>query len=1025
MGNWIIASQTTAALHSLAANVIDATCAITGTVWANLNVALWGGDITLPPDTAHVKEYLFTAVGPNKQAYELGRLWGPFTPGAVLSYSMYDPEIPQGDLAVGGWQLVITAYDDNWQPAENPKVLTDLTIGAATITDLTGQDVNGARWLDPGGALHAVVNITATVSSVPRKVTLWTRRHDGTGTICHGWFDFTAATQTFPIGRDGSTTILYPPTLADEQWEACAANGIYPTDSDVPAGAIVSQPFTMPAPAILSPDLIKNAQVIPDPVTGGLRYAMISDRWNWNFYEIDWQLPNVIGELDYAAITVQKGGVIGGVWTPAPDAEGQDHRQFGDSKTLGYTTAGALVKLTGDAVPDWTMPTAASPYNTFRLKIYAYSKRGMDENGGVGTGTLQNCWPGGAGHYDMVPQVPAVATVVVKESVVSRYQDQNGGLHTKVTALFTMANGLYPQVVTLWLDKGDGYGPRWQQQFTVPSGTQSFVLDEWVPTGANQTWTPLAAAGAWNSDTPPTSGVVQGDSFTVLMPHDPVPTEASGAYIDAVSYALGSGGSYLYGWPHLYCTLPLDDPEFYRAYYTIQTGSLPGGVWTPGGQRPVETEVAGWNTDYLHGENMSRVGVSNTIYDHNPNWWTVPSDANLVVRFKWYVVTRRNDGTAITQQSCWSTGVGVATPGTADHQDLTLDPTKAKIDASTVNSATKLPVSTVPIGAGMTTSGGNLIPNLGTGVSIDVNSTIKINLGSGLYNNGGNVAVNTGNGIANNGSIYINVGVGISTSSGPLNVITPANSGVTVDSNGVKVNTGNGLSATGGPLTIKTAPNQGLATDPTGVGVVVNGTAGVKADSNGLSIVVNMTAGMKVDSNGVAANVGAGLTAGIQITIGTGNIKDSMIETLDVSKLTVTGTLTVGAGGIELFGTGDMSVRGGGSIYIDPGFITSTYYISSPVGGAGVAAYRVGSDIVIDRARTGDFTSLKIGGYTKIDSSYNIWGNNIHAAGLVDFSGGTSSSATAGGAGPIPSLPDGYINVQVAGANKRIPYYAV
>jgi hypothetical protein len=167
--------------------------------------------------------------------------------------------------------------------------------------------------------------------------------------------------------------------------------------------------------------------------------------------------------------------------------------------------------------------------------------------------------------------------------------------------------------------------------------------------------------------------------------------------------------------------------------------------------------------------------------------------------------------------------------------------------------------------------------------------------------------------------------------------------------------------------------------------------------------------------------VGGGLQAGIQITIATGGVTDDKIDTVAARKL-VAGTITVGDGGMSFTGNGGITVLGGGAVTCLINGMMASFFKGNSVGGS---AFMVGNTTVIGADCVANFASVSIQGYTKIDSAANFFTNACHVYGLLDFNGGTSSSATAGGAGPLPSLPDGYINMQVGGANKRIPYYAV
>lgn len=594
-----------------------------------------------------------------------------------------------------------------------------------------------------------------------------------------------------------------------------------------------------------------------------------------------------------------------------------------------------------------------------------------------------------------------------------------------------LANNQVPQNVSYWISQDDGATFVWIGWDKIESVGQEIQTRRVTPVTTQQ-WKLAMAAGAIPGD--PTvfipasalpAGAVVSTSFTVTGLSVPSATLLGVLIVAAPDNTEDPK------WP--YNSITPDGTQFFSIpQVTVDTS---GAVGDPnafflrvtaqdcdanhnpiGPEQPWDGAVVDGNA-YSFGPLMGAYGTQGGSYTRTTNV--------AYVRLRCYICNRV-DGTAASFQNpnCATLQAGVG--GGAGYVDVLVAQggalPLAGIPATRINPATKLPVATVPIGPGLTNNGSAVVPNLGTGVGLGVGNGIQINLGSGLAAGGGNtVVVYVGSGLINNGQVVVNAGNGVSTASGPLSVITPANSGMGVNSAGIFVYVGAGMTSVGGPLAVAAAPNSGITVGGGGVGVVAS--AGVQVSAAGISIKLTATSGLTADANGVAANVGGGLQAGIQITIASGGVTDDKVATIDVGKLTVNGALTVGAGGITMTGAGGLLLVGGGSVNANPG---SVYGMSIGAGNAVVPGfYKVGSTTVIDTGCNANFVSVKIQGGVKIDSAANFFTNACHVYGLLDFNGGTSSSATAGGAGPLPSLPDGYINMQVAGTNKRIPYYAV
>lgn len=394
----------------------------------------------------------------------------------------------------------------------------------------------------------------------------------------------------------------------------------------------------------------------------------------------------------------------------------------------------------------------------------------------------------------------------------ARWQDP--ALHVVVNA--TVCCNQYPKTVTLWTTSTQ-YGRIWHGWFNVPApdtvipiGLQNSNTSLFAP-DLDEMWTLTCAPGQVMAQDDPPAEALTSSAFSTAAAATPGAREATGAYIDEITYAPTGGGAYDFGWSHLYVTLPLTDPEFWFARLTLQTGSLVGSVFTPGGCHPTETNMCDWATDDDHGDNLTHVAGTNRIYDHNPNQWGVPSDANTCHRFRWYITSRRGGpmGTTTLQQ-CWSSGVGISTPGTADHYDVIVDSTKALLDATKINPTTLSP--TFVIGGGIL----NIAP--GNGLAFDVNGKITVKTAASLgFDQNGAVTVPIGSGIAYDGTgkITVKTAAGLGFDSNGA-VTVPIGSGIAFDSNGkVIVKTASGLGFNGsGALVL--AYGAGLADDGSG-----------------------------------------------------------------------------------------------------------------------------------------------------------------------------------------------------------------
>jgi len=189
----------------------------------------------------------------------------------------------------------------------------------------------------------------------------------------------------------------------------------------------------------------------------------------------------------------------------------------------------------------------------------------------------------------------SLTSLSVTERTDLRYSDQNGSLHTVLDFSPTPANGQFPMVVTLWVDRNDGNGWEWQGTFTVDTGSPTIELGQrtfgadgspvdgpyWVPTDPTQVnWKAAAIAGAVNQTATPPDGYVQ-TAFTVqpvgLSPSNSLsnafflPNPASG---DNRVYRLNEPGIWIWDFWELDWDEPTfaTDPNYWFSSVTVQKG---------------------------------------------------------------------------------------------------------------------------------------------------------------------------------------------------------------------------------------------------------------------------------------------------------------------------------------------------------------------------------------------------------------------------------------------------------------------
>jgi hypothetical protein len=314
---------------------------------------------------------------------------------------------------------------------------------AFNVTSVTASEV-GPKYQDEKQGLHTVIGVIPVIDhdySSPRTVTVWFDFGDGTP-VWQGWYALTVAGEVVRIGdptlgTDGvrkAGDIWVPANVSMGSWQVwCGAGRI---DKGINPGAYVHYSFTVVPVQACSPTGTTGAQFVTNPATGDqIVYSKYDPGiWYWEYYELQWQPPTLAQEPNYwfTLITVQKGAIISGTWTPAPDAEGRNDDPTGqyvgrvhDEVVLAPgtdPTAVAIMKKFGSNPATWVIPPAQNPdlttnvYRDFRFLLYNVSRLGTDASGsgGAGTYTLQTiAWPGNTDHYILTP-VPQAAVLDIR-----------------------------------------------------------------------------------------------------------------------------------------------------------------------------------------------------------------------------------------------------------------------------------------------------------------------------------------------------------------------------------------------------------------------------------------------------------------------------------------------------------------------------------------------------------------------------------------------------------------------------------
>ena len=207
---------------------------------------------------------------------------------------------------------------------------------------------------------------------------------------------------------------------------------------------------------------------------------------------------------------------------------------------------------------------------------------------------------------------------------------------------------------------------------------------------------------------------------------------ATHAWIDRLIVNRAAGA---WGWANLFTDLPFGDPNFKGARWTVQNGhytnpadpsTFVGGSYHLHNDplQPITAQHEGaavvFCGDYDDDALYRNPGTDTVSFQNNnpATLWTIPdavladgtANPDNVFRIRNQIATPLEVSVGNWEwvnQDDWSSAVGNATPGLADHLDIVFDLSQGKVVAANVDPGTKLPGQTVPLGSWLGLDGSN------------------------------------------------------------------------------------------------------------------------------------------------------------------------------------------------------------------------------------------------------------------------------------------------------------------------------
>ena len=376
----------------LAPNVTSATASVDYFLDSNVSSFGFNGTITLPvsdPDYSHLKLIRVLAFGPgtNPAGVELASFAAPFT-GSSITWSGGTFPMPGADQS--GWSVEFKCYDESDILTTGPFTVSSLTVRGSYVTALSAGE--SARTVQADNRLiHSTITFTPTLnqSIVPQNVTYWLSSYDdATKWTWIGW------TKYDTVGASISVDRLTPGTT--KTWKVAVAPGAIGgvggaaiATAALPSNAFISSGFTVSGYGLPSSSGVTSASIPAGPYNttrpdDGSQYVSIPG--------VTYTDPTSDNNAFFVRVTVQ---CVDSSGNPAPANQGGTEVPFAGTQVTGGThTTGAL---------DLDYNPTGSAYTYMRYRIYSINRLDQTEYSfsNSSAATLQNCWTGGANHFDV------------------------------------------------------------------------------------------------------------------------------------------------------------------------------------------------------------------------------------------------------------------------------------------------------------------------------------------------------------------------------------------------------------------------------------------------------------------------------------------------------------------------------------------------------------------------------------------------------------------------------------------------
>lgn len=389
------------------------------------------GSVDLPSDLTGLDRVRIDVIGPAPSTTMTSFfINGPFS-GSIATFNT-TPIYRTGVSET--FSVRFTAVSSGVQKESTPYTVS-LTLNAAAISS-----VSMVEFGSPAGSLRSNINGVCSTRLVitiylsgdgPVMVPIRYNRGNGLGWYDLGWHQIDATGSTFttdwiPVPSDGAMNWTPAAEVILGSAGTSTLSGV--TEASLPGSWVQGTAVSISSVGSPETSIVSGASVHATTYN--------QDKTAWGFDYITCSVNMANPKLYSVRLMVQKGHVVSGVFYPASDAEGVKRSSAGircrgdlsDNPQGTITVSGTTGTITIYGDPGWGNPLgitgsgAANVDRVFRLTIEAGSVEGTQEVGGTPGGTFvtQNCWPGGADHFDITPDIPGAHLDLTKSIASTR-----------------------------------------------------------------------------------------------------------------------------------------------------------------------------------------------------------------------------------------------------------------------------------------------------------------------------------------------------------------------------------------------------------------------------------------------------------------------------------------------------------------------------------------------------------------------------------------------------------------------------